>query len=76
MARDHRVGEVEKHPLPALCCGGRRGAAAGDGAARGCGAVRMLPAKGEENTPKERKGMKTLGTVFSVHNGLSLGGPP
>ena len=37
-----------------LCCGGRRGAAATDGAARGCGAV-PIPHTGEENTPKPGK---------------------
>ena len=39
-----------------LCCGGRRGAAATDGAARGCGAV-PIPHTGEENTPKPRGGV-------------------
>ena len=38
-----------------LCCGGRPGAAATDGAARGCGAV-PIPHTGEENTPKPRGG--------------------
>jgi len=45
----HRVCEVEKHLLPAGGFGGRRGAAAAVGAARGCVWVRMLHARRREH---------------------------
>ncbi len=55
------VCQVAEHPLRAGA------AAAAVGAARGCGAVRMLPARRRENTPKEPlsgRCVKTLETIF------------
>ena len=61
----HRVCEVEKHLLPAGGFGGRRGAAAAVGAARGCVWVRMLARKAKRtplNGPNEK--VETLRTAF------------